>query len=336
MAKVPWNRIVDVINEGKKAQESRSDGVRVCVRIAAEAPRQLVLAVKDAFVAVRRDAIVDVREAAAGDTAGSEPVDLAVIVCGAAEKDAASCAVSFVRRGTPVAFVVESAVEAPELLLPEETADYLGVIACTDPSQLGGALGPWVIEHCDKGIAFAASFPFCRKAEVDALITRCATENAGVGAINLIPGSDMPIMTANQAKLALDIAAAYGRGLEPSRALEIAAVVAAGFGWRSLSRSITSLVPTGAWVLRAVLGYAGTLVTGRAVEARFGIEDGTIELPFSTKPQVAADAVALLPAKIQRTREAGERKVRERVQEHTNTTGPGYVVFSADGSLSEG
>ena len=38
------------------------------------------------------------------------------------------------------------------------------------------------------------------------VITACAIQNATVGAINLIPGSDLPIMTANQAKLALDIA----------------------------------------------------------------------------------------------------------------------------------
>jgi uncharacterized protein (DUF697 family) len=79
-----------------------------------------------------------------------------------------------------------------------------------------------------------------------------------------IPGADMPVMTANQARMVLNIAAAYGEELSMDRARELLGVLAAGFGLRALSRQAVKLVPVGGWAASAVIAYSGTVAMGRA------------------------------------------------------------------------
>ena len=70
-------------------------------------------------------------------------------------------------------------------------------------------------------------------------------------------------MTANQARMVLDIAAAYGEELSMDRARELLGVLAAGFGLRALSRQAVKLVPVAGWAASAVIAYAGTVAMGR-------------------------------------------------------------------------
>ena len=84
-----------------------------------------------------------------------------------------------------------------------------------------------------------------------------------------IPGADMPVMTANQARMVLNIAAAYGEDLSMERARELLGVLAAGFGLRALSRQVVKLVPVGGWAASAVIGYAGTVAMGRSTMLYF-------------------------------------------------------------------
>jgi uncharacterized protein (DUF697 family) len=79
----------------------------------------------------------------------------------------------------------------------------------------------------------------------------------------------MPVMTANQARMVLNIAAAYGEELSMERARELLGVLAAGFGLRALSRQAVKLVPVGGWVAAAAIGYAGTIAMGRATMLYF-------------------------------------------------------------------
>ena len=79
-----------------------------------------------------------------------------------------------------------------------------------------------------------------------------------------IPGADMPIMTLNQAKMLLQIAAAYGEPLDIHRVKELAAVVGGAFACRTAARQLTGLVPALGWAVKAGIGYAGTFAMGRA------------------------------------------------------------------------
>jgi uncharacterized protein (DUF697 family) len=100
--------------------------------------------------------------------------------------------------------------------------------------------------------------PVCEK-----LVHNNAKQNAVIGAMP-VPGADMPVMTANQARMVLSIAAVYGEELSLERARELGGVVAAGFGLRALSRQVVKLIPFGGWAASAAIGYSGTLVMGRA------------------------------------------------------------------------
>ena len=76
-------------------------------------------------------------------------------------------------------------------------------------------------------------------------------------------------MTANQGRMVLQLAAAYGEKLSVERARELIGVLAAGFGMRALARQVVKVVPVGGWAASAALGYAGTLAMGRATMLYF-------------------------------------------------------------------
>ena len=69
-----------------------------------------------------------------------------------------------------------------------------------------------------------------------------AVQNAGIGLVPLLPGADMPVMTLNQAKMVLQIAAAYGQPMGKDRVKEVAPVVASAFACRALARELIGLV----------------------------------------------------------------------------------------------
>ena len=277
-SKIPVSKIMDVLSAGREADKGLSETVRVLILLDPSAPRELVELVRDAFLAERMGGIVNVRMLDGSPVVTQDDPDVGVIVCGGGDALVAHAARSLVDRGVPVAAVAEAAVAAPSLPPTEATERLYSIVASSDERDLTDKLATWLVGATDKGRALAANFPFCRRAEVEALVRACALENAAVGAINLVPGGDLPIMTVNQARLALDIAAAYGHGLELSRVPEMAGVAGAGFAYRAIARSVVGLVPGIGWLLRAGMGYAGTVTTAKAIQARFEAEDGTMSL----------------------------------------------------------
>jgi uncharacterized protein (DUF697 family) len=96
-----------------------------------------------------------------------------------------------------------------------------------------------------------------------------AWQNAAIGGLSFVPGADMPLMTLNQGKMLLQIAAAYGQQLGPDRVKELAALVGGGFVFRTLARQALTLVPGFGWAIKAGVGYTGTVAMGRAAIAYF-------------------------------------------------------------------
>jgi uncharacterized protein (DUF697 family) len=117
-------------------------------------------------------------------------------------------------------------------------------------------------------VPLAKGYPPFRRAACEEIIRHNARQNAVVGALP-IPGADMPVMTANQARMVLKLAAAYGEELSMDRARELLGVLAAGFGLRALSRQVVKIVPVGGWAAAAAIGYAGTLAMGRSTVLYF-------------------------------------------------------------------
>jgi uncharacterized protein (DUF697 family) len=94
------------------------------------------------------------------------------------------------------------------------------------------------------------------------VVARTARQNGIVGAAFFIPGTDLAVMTANQLKMVLALAAMYDQELTQERALELLGVVAVGFGFRTLARELLGFLPGPGWMLKGGVAYTGTLALG--------------------------------------------------------------------------
>ena len=154
-------------------------------------------------------------------------------------------------------------------------------------------MGQWVVAACDdKKLAFALSFPFVRRPLSMNSVRSTSLQNAGVGLLAIIPGADLPIMTLNQAKMLLMIAAAYGESLSMDRVKELACVVAGGFACRAVARQLVGIVPALGWAIKAGIGYSGTYAMGRAAIDYYedGCKFGKLEDVITTARDKAIDA----------------------------------------------
>ena len=170
------------------------------------------------------------------------------------------------RKSIPCAIVVESAVEVrqvPELL---SSTHCFEVITGTSEEALFDHLSSWIVGATDKFVSFAAAYSFCRAKVITQLVSSCAKENAAIGAVSLVPGSDMPLMTARQIRLALDISSAYNVSISFETIAELLGVVSAGLGYRTIARGAAGVIPGFGWVLKAGMGYAGTYTTAKIIE----------------------------------------------------------------------
>lgn len=138
------------------------------------------------------------------------------------------------------------------VLLVRNLADLAGILA----QRLFGLLHDLIIP-------LARQFPIFRGTAAWEEIHSTAKQNAVVGLIP-VPGGDMPIMTANQIKMVLRMAAIFDLPLNAKRAREIVAVVGGGFGLRTIARQLVKVVPGPGWLVGGGLGYGGTLAMGRA------------------------------------------------------------------------
>jgi uncharacterized protein (DUF697 family) len=116
----------------------------------------------------------------------------------------------------------------------------------------------------DEGPALAARLPVLRPAVCEHLIDSCAKKNGAIAAAVFVPGVDLPLLTINQVRLVLRIALAYGEELDQDRAVEVAGVVATGYGLRALAREALDLVPVAGWLVKGAVAYSGTRAIGAA------------------------------------------------------------------------
>ena len=135
------------------------------------------------------------------------------------------------------ASAAEAAIEDIEHALPVETepADAEPIpLDAEGAATLDRRMGEWIIAACkDKRLAFALAFPFVRRPLSLDAVRATSVQNAGVGVVVFIPGADMPIMTLNQAKMLLQIAA-------------------------------VGVVPVLGWAIKGAVGFAGTEAMGHA------------------------------------------------------------------------
>ena len=127
----------------------------------------------------------------------------------------------------------------------------------------------------EDGTALAARLPAVRGAVCDHLIASFSRKNAVIAGAVFVPGVDMPLLTLNQVRLVLRIALAYGETIDNKRAVELAGVVGAGFGFRAVARELLDLVPVAGWAVKAAIAYGGTKGVGEAAVRYFEARAGT-------------------------------------------------------------
>ncbi|PLS84804.1 MAG: hypothetical protein CYG60_15960 [Actinobacteria bacterium] len=139
-------------------------------------------------------------------------------------------------------------------------------------------LAPRLVSALDEDylVPLAKGYALFRRAACEEIVRKNARQNAVIGVLP-IPGADIPAITANQGRMVLNIAAAYGEELTMERARELVGVLAAGFGLRAVSRQVLKLVPVAGWAASGAIGYAGTVAMGRAAILYFergGVQPG--------------------------------------------------------------
>jgi hypothetical protein len=132
-------------------------------------------------------------------------------------------------------------------------------------------------------LALARQFPAFREQVVNAIIHEVAKENAlfaiATAVPNIVPNiieipwivgefaSDTVFLTANQVRMAFQIAAACGRqtGILRQKA-ELMTIVAGAFGWRAIARELVSHIPLGGGLIpKGAIAYAGTFAVGKGL-----------------------------------------------------------------------
>jgi uncharacterized protein (DUF697 family) len=123
----------------------------------------------------------------------------------------------------------------------------------------------------EDGTALAAKLPVLRAAVCNELIRSFSKKNGIISAAIFVPGVDMPILTLNQIRLVLRIALAHGQDLDGERAVELAGVVGAGFGFRAIARQLLDFIPIAGWAIKGGIAYTGTRAIGTAAHKYFDV-----------------------------------------------------------------
>ena len=313
-----------VIDEATNIDEARRTTLSVSVYLDDSAPGDVQAHVRQAFASASPHARVSLMYLDGRPFAPFSGDDMAVIVAGlneqvgeyAAQVRAAGVPVMVVTtlpalvadiakaQGAPIPqgdLVFPKPPKAEPAVLPApdaaaggaEAVQALGAGSPNEPYALDGAavgslserMGGWVIAACnDKRLAFALE-----------AVNSTALQNAGVGLLVIIPGADMPVMTLNQAKMLLMIAAAYGEELNMERVKELAALVGGAFACRAVARQLVAFVPALGWAVKAAIGYTGTVAMGRAAIEYY--EDGATLGKLTDAVAAARDKVVQAAAK---------------------------------------
>jgi uncharacterized protein (DUF697 family) len=121
----------------------------------------------------------------------------------------------------------------------------------------------------EKGTPLASRLPALREPLARELIESFSRKN-GIAAVAIfVPGADFPVLTLNQLRLVLRLAALHGVEIDQQRAPEVLATFGAALGFRYLARQLLGLVPVAGWAVQGAVAYGGTRAVGEAAYRYF-------------------------------------------------------------------
>jgi uncharacterized protein (DUF697 family) len=312
--KLPFD-VADLMRSRTRLSEDREQPVRIAVFVDVEAPDSLVEAAREALRPQTSGARVHVEACAPGETLIIDPAaDAVIALVGSGSTLTASLASAREKFVPTVAIALDQGADAVSRRLGHPILD---IIAASEPDVLVHTLGRWLVDRISgKRLAMATNFAFMRRAVSEEAIKATSFQNGVVGLVAVIPGADLPIMTANQAKMVLQIAAAYGQTLGAERIKELAVVLGGGFALRAIARQLLVFIPGFGWAVKAGIGYSGTMAMGYAAVEHF--EAGGEMHALAAKVKSARD----------RAIEAAHARARRGEPAEEPIPAHGYVVVS--------
>jgi uncharacterized protein (DUF697 family) len=310
--------IRDLVSSGSRLREDREQPVRIAVFVDVEASDSLVEAFRAAMHPQTGSAMLHIEACSPGETLLVDPgADAVVALAGPGttlERSLAAAREKFVP--TVVLSCGESALDVAHRL----GQPVLDTVVAEECEQTIKNLGTWLADRLSaKRLALAHNFVFLRRAVAEESIKATAFQNGVIGFVMVIPGADMPLMTANQAKMILQMAAAYGQPLGAERIKELAVVVGGGLTMRAVARQVLTLVPGFGWAVKAGIGYTGTLAMGYAAMEYF--EEGGDFSGLAQRVKEARDKVM----------EAARERVKRGLPAEDPIPAHGYVVSDQSG-----
>lgn len=117
-------------------------------------------------------------------------------------------------------------------------------------------------------VALGRALPGYRRQAANRVIRNSSMFNAAVGA-EPIPGLDIPILLAVQARMVLRIAAIFGEPLNAEQAKTLVATVVGGVTLRYLAQQGAKLIPGPGWVVAGAVAGVGTWAIGQVAVQYF-------------------------------------------------------------------
>ena len=255
----------DLMKSGSQLAEEREQPIRIAVFVEPDAPVAVLDVLEERLRHATRTAQLQLVLLEPGVVPSTDPlVDAVIVLVGSGGAAAQEALRAPLRQGVPVALLSTSP-------LGETVARRAGVpsgdtLVEEDPDRLvDERLGDWLVDRLSrKRLALAHNFAFMRRQVAEEAVKATSWQNALIGGVTIIPGADMPLLTANQAKMLLQIAAAYGQKLGADRIKELAAVVGGAYVLRAVARQGLTLLPGFGWALKGGVAYGGTMAMGRA------------------------------------------------------------------------
>jgi uncharacterized protein (DUF697 family) len=121
----------------------------------------------------------------------------------------------------------------------------------------------------EAGTGLTARVPVLRGPLCHELIESFSRRNGILAVAIFVPGADFPVLTLNQIRLVLRLAAAHGVEVDQQRLPEVLATVAAGFGFRAVARQLLGTIPIAGWAIKGGVAYGGTRALGEAATRYF-------------------------------------------------------------------
>ncbi len=140
-----------------------------------------------------------------------------------------------------------------------------------------------LIKYLGRNVFSAARlYPGLRDSLSDSLIFNISRDNAGIALVSSIPAEapiigpvaglfavpgETVILTANQIRLAMRIAAIYGAEIDFfARMAELWPILAGAFGWKTFARTVCGFIPVAGPAIKASIAFGGSYVVGTAAK----------------------------------------------------------------------